>query len=96
MLRETATGVVFDLDGGEAGMLDEVFHGTWFKGDRRIESIRVHSALGGWLVHSCQSAPDQSGGACVPYGASTETFRAELTGFHQEWLTKLHASRAAR
>ncbi|MEV0975183.1 hypothetical protein [Microtetraspora glauca] len=96
MLRETATGVVFDLDEGEAGILDEVFHGTWFKGDRRIESIKAHAALGGRLVHGCPSVPDQSGGACVPNGASMETFRAELTGLRQEWLTKLYASRAAR
>ncbi|GLW98910.1 hypothetical protein [Microtetraspora sp. NBRC 16547] len=90
-----ATSVVFDLDEDEGGMLDEVYHGTWFNEYRRIESIKAHAALGGRLVHGCQSVPDQSGGACVPYGASMETFRAELAGFRQEWLAKVYACRAA-
>jgi hypothetical protein len=57
-----ATSVVFDLDDRTGGMLDEVYHGTWFTEHRRIESIKAHVALGGRLVHGCQSVPNQSGG----------------------------------
>jgi hypothetical protein len=64
-----ATSVVFDLDDQTGGMLDEVYHGTWFTEHRRIESIKAHVALGGRLVHGCQSVPNQSGGACVSYGS---------------------------
>lgn len=88
-----ATSVVFDLDDADGGMLDEVYHGTWFNEYRRLESIKAHAALGGRLVHGCQSVPNQSGGACVPYGASIDTFRTELTGFRREWLAKVYACR---
>jgi hypothetical protein len=57
-----ATSVVFDLDDEMGGTLDEVYHGGWFNEHRRIESIKAHAALGGRLVHGCQSVPDQSGG----------------------------------
>ncbi|GIH72830.1 hypothetical protein [Sphaerimonospora thailandensis] len=88
-----ATSVVFDLDEEEGGMLDEVYHGTWFNEYRRIESIKAHAALGGRLVHGCQSVPNQSGGACVPYGASMQTFRTELTRFREEWISQVYACR---
>ncbi|MEV4322200.1 hypothetical protein AB0J37_08225 [Microbispora rosea] len=90
-----ATSVVYELDEEEGGMLDEVYHGTWFNEYRRIESIKAHAALGGRLVHGCQSVPNQSGGACVPYGASMQTFRTELTSFREEWLAKVYACRTA-
>ncbi|WP_248962078.1 hypothetical protein [Sphaerisporangium perillae] len=88
-----ATSVVFDLDDADGGMLDEVYHGTWFNEYRRIESIKAHAALGGRLVHGCQSVPDQSGGACVPYGASMDNFRTELTRFREEWIAQVYACR---
>jgi hypothetical protein len=61
----------------------------------RIESIKAHVALGGRLVHGCQSVPNQSGGACVPYGASLKTFRAELSRFRAGWLDQVYAYRVA-
>lgn len=86
-----ATGVVFDLDDEKGGMLDEVYHGTWFNESRRIESIKAHAALGGRLVHGCQSVPNQSGGAVVPYGASIERFRKDLEAFRGEWLAAVRS-----
>ncbi|WP_062214106.1 hypothetical protein [Streptomyces sp. NBRC 109706] len=88
-----ATSVVFDLDETTGGMIDEVYHSTWFNESRRVESIKAHAALGGRLVHGCQSVPDQSGGACLPYGASIETFRTGLRAFRDEWLTAVYACR---
>lgn len=88
-----ATSVVFDLDDEEGRMLDEVYHGTWFNEYRRIESIKAHAALGGRLVHGCQSRPNQSGGACVPYGASMGIFRTELSSFRSEWISRVYACR---
>jgi hypothetical protein len=81
-----AAGVVFDLDEEAGQQLDEVYHGTWFNETRRIESIKAHAALGGRLVHGCQSAPNQSGGAVVPYGASIDRFRRDLDAFRDDWL----------
>ncbi|HEY2578080.1 MAG TPA: hypothetical protein VGI74_17395 [Streptosporangiaceae bacterium] len=88
-----ATSVVFDMDEQQGGMLDEVYHSTWFNESRRIESVKAHAALGGRLVHGCQSVPNQSGGACVPYGASIARFRDELGQFREQWLTAVYACR---
>jgi hypothetical protein len=89
-----ATSVVFDLHDTTGAMLDEVYHSTWFNESRRVESIKAHAALGGRLVHGCQSVPDQSGGACVPYGASITQFRKDLRTFRAEWLTAVRACRS--
>lgn len=91
-----ATSVVFDLDESQGGMLDEVYHSTWFNESRRIESVRAHTALGGRLVHGCQSVPNQSGGACVPYGASIDRFRDDLGQFRDQWITAVYACRPAQ
>lgn len=88
-----ATSVVFDLDDRTGGMLDEVYHGGWFNEHRRIESIKAHAALGGRLVHGCQSVPDQSGGVVTPYGASMATFRKELSGLKADWIARVYAHR---
>ncbi|MCQ4084432.1 hypothetical protein NGB36_28600 [Streptomyces sp. RB6PN25] len=86
-----ATSVVFDLDDEMGGMLDEVYHGGWFNEHRRIDSIKAHAALGGRLVHGCQSVPDQSGGVVAPYGASMTAFREDLTRFKAEWIAQVYA-----
>ncbi|MGI5468365.1 hypothetical protein [Streptomyces sp. CA-132043] len=88
-----ATSVVFDLDEAMGGLLDEVYHGGWFNEHRRIESIKAHAALGGRLVHGCQSVPDQSGGIVAPYGASMATFREDLAAFKTGWIARVYAHR---
>ena len=88
-----ATGAVFDLDDEAGQALDEVYHSTWFNESRRVESILAHAALGGRLVHGCQSTPNQSGGALVPYGGSIERFRADLASFRDGWLAEVQALR---
>lgn len=90
-----ATSVVFDLDDEMGGLLDEVYHGGWFNEHRRIESIKAHAALGGRLVHGCQSVPDQSGGAVAPYGASMANFRADLAQFKVGWIEQVYARRVS-
>lgn len=88
-----ATSVVFDLDDEAGGMLDEVYHGGWFNEHRRIEAIKAHAALGGRLVHGCQSVPDQSGGVVAPYGASMAAFRDDLAQFKAGWIDQVYAHR---
>ncbi|MFC0601199.1 hypothetical protein [Streptomyces palmae] len=88
-----ATSIVFDLDDETGGMLDEVYHGGWFNEHRRIESIKAHAALGGRLVHGCQSVPDQSGGVVAPYGASMAAFRDDLAAFKAGWIERVYAHR---
>ncbi|MEU3985721.1 hypothetical protein AB0F77_37630 [Streptomyces sp. NPDC026672] len=88
-----ATSVVFDLDDEMGAMLDEVYHGGWFNEHRRIESIKAHAALGGRLVHGCQSVPDQSGGVVAPYGASMPAFRDDLAAFKADWIEQVYAQR---
>jgi hypothetical protein len=88
-----ATSVVFDLDDETGGLLDEVYHGGWFNEHRRIESIKAHAALGGRLVHGCQSVPDQSGGVVAPYGASMTVFRDDLAAFKAGWIERVHVYR---
>lgn len=88
-----ATSVVFDLDEKMGGLLDEVYHGGWFNEHRRIESIKAHAALGGRLVHGCQSVPDQAGGVVAPYGTAMPTFREELAALKGEWIDRVYAHR---
>jgi hypothetical protein len=88
-----ATGAVFELDDTAGAALDEVYHSTWFNESRRNESTLAHAALGGRLVHGCQSVPNQSGGALVPYGASIDRFRADLASFRDGWLAQVQALR---
>jgi hypothetical protein len=92
----STTRAVFDLSDAEGDMLDEVYHGGWFNETRRLELVRAHTALGGRLVHGCQSVPSQTGGAVVPYGAPLERFRAELAAMKDEWLAAVEACRITK
>jgi hypothetical protein len=84
-----AVRVVYDLSPHEGEALDELYHGGFFNEYRRRESILAHAALGGRLVHGCQSKPDMSGGAVVPYGAPLETFRADLATLKHGWIDQV-------
>jgi hypothetical protein len=88
-----ATSAVFDLNDEMGGTLDEVYHGGWFNEHRRIESVKAHTALGGRLVHGCQSVPNQSGGVVAPYGASMANFRDDLAEFKAGWIEHVYAHR---
>jgi hypothetical protein len=90
-----AIPVVFDLDEQAGQVIDEAYHGTWFNESRRIESVKAHAALGGRLVHGCQSEANQTGGAVVPYGANIERFRQDLDGFRDEWLQAVRSLKAS-
>jgi hypothetical protein len=90
-----AIPVVFDLDEQAGQVIDEAYHGTWFNESRRIESVKAHAALGGRLVHGCQSEANQTGGAVVPYGANIERFRQDLDGFRDEWLAAVRSLKAS-
>lgn len=79
--------VVYDLDEPTVEKLDEVFHSGLFNENRRIESVKAHTALGGRLVHGCQSAPDRKGGVVAPYATPMDKFRDELNHFRDEWIT---------
>ncbi|MCX4750017.1 hypothetical protein OG455_31630 [Kitasatospora sp. NBC_01287] len=88
-----ATSVVFDLDTDMGEMLDEVYHGGWFNEHRRIEGIKAHTALGGRLVHGCQSKPSQSGGVVAPYGTAMAAFNKELTDLRGDWIAQVYSHR---
>lgn len=85
--------VVYGLTQTEAETLDELYHGGFFNEYRRIESIKAHAALGGRLVHGCQSEPNMSGGCVVPYGTDIAHFRTELDGFKHQWMDRIRARR---
>ncbi|WP_440098416.1 hypothetical protein [Streptosporangium sp. H16] len=89
----STTRAVFDLTDAEGDLLDEVYHGGWFNETRRLELVRAHTALGGRLVHGCQSVPNQTGGAVVPYGAPLEKFRSELATMKGSWIAAVEACR---
>lgn len=88
-----AAKIVFDLDTHAAEKLDELYHGAWFNEPRRIEQVKAHAALGGRLVHGCQSGQEQhmAGGCVAPYGADITEFRRELAGFRDEWVERVRA-----
>jgi hypothetical protein len=66
LARDTIGAAAPSVKAGIWRCAQEVYHSTWFNESRRIESVKAHAALGGRLVHGCQSVPNQSGGACVP------------------------------
>lgn len=88
-----AAKVVHDLDETEAETVDELYHGGWFNESRRIEQVLAHAALGGRLVHGCQSSTwkNMAGGAIVPFGADISRFREDLSRFRDEWVEKIRA-----
>jgi hypothetical protein len=90
-----ATSVVFDLDDEMGGTLDEVYHGGWFIEHRRIESIKAHAALGGRLVHGCQSVPDQSGGVVAEVRHRGTVGRDDLAAFKVGWIEQVYAHRVS-
>ncbi len=80
---------VFGLTHGEAEFVGDLHHGSFYNEERRVLSVRAHAALGGRLVHGCQSAPCMAGGAIVPYGADIDAFMRELESFKNEWMDTL-------
>jgi hypothetical protein len=84
-----AIPVVFDLDEQAGQIIDEAYHGTWFNEPRRIESVKAHAALGGRLVHGCQSNPNLSGGVVAPYGTNISVFRDELAAMREDWISAI-------
>jgi hypothetical protein len=83
--------VVFDLDEAQGERIDDLYHGGFFNEYRRRDAVRAHAALGGRLVHACQSSPNMSGGAVLPYGADLERFRSDLQAFKAEWIDSILA-----
>ncbi|WP_433144949.1 hypothetical protein ACQPZ8_01175 [Actinomadura nitritigenes] len=88
-----AAKVVYGLGTRDAEKLDELYHGAWFNEPRRIEQVKAHAALGGRLVHGCQSGTEQhmAGGCVAPYGADITEFRRELGAFRHEWIERVRA-----
>ncbi|MFV2196179.1 hypothetical protein [Nocardiopsis sp. LOL_012] len=58
---------------------------------QRIESVKAHTALGGRLVHGCQSAPSQRGGVVAAYGTPMNRFRDDLAGFRDMWIDRVRS-----
>lgn len=82
---------VFGLDQTEAEFVDDLYHGSFYNEERRVQSVKAHAALGGRLVHGCHSSPCMAGGAILPYGASVDAFMRELEGFKGEWMDAIRA-----
>lgn len=86
-----ACKVIYGLDHEEARLVDELYHGTWFDEARRVEATKANAALGGRLVHGCQSQIDMRGGAIVPFGVDLGEFRRELRQFGDDWIQRVEA-----
>jgi hypothetical protein len=85
--------VVYDLGPAEGARIDELYHGGIFNEYRRRDAVRAHAALGGRLVHACQSSANMSGGVVVPYGADLDRFRSDLDAFKGQWIHSILALR---
>ncbi|WP_131787478.1 hypothetical protein [Protofrankia symbiont of Coriaria ruscifolia] len=81
--------VVYDLDADGAERVDDLYHGGFFNEYRRVEAVKAHAALGGRLVHGCQSSANMSGGAVVPFGVDLDRFQADLSAFKRSWITSI-------
>ncbi|MCP5197404.1 MAG: hypothetical protein H6974_11565 [Gammaproteobacteria bacterium] len=82
---------VFDLTNDESDHVDELYHGGFYMESRRADATRAHTALGGRLVHGCQSKPNMAGGCVVSYGASLNGFYADLNSFRRQWIQAIRA-----
>lgn len=80
---------VFDLSFEQTVVVDELYHGTFFNEERRVESIKAHASLGGRLVHGCSGSPNQAGGCVVEYGTDVESFHSHLRVLKAEWLAEI-------
>lgn len=86
-----AARIVYDLGPDDARRIDELYHGGWFNESRRIEQVKAHAALGGRLVHGCQSGGNMAGGCVAPYGADIARFREQLGTRRDEWIMRVRA-----
>ena len=88
-----AVKVVYGFTTERAELIDELYHGGWFNEPRRMEQVKAHAALGGRLVHGCQSGTEinMAGGCVAPYGADIERFRRDLGQFRDEWVRRVRA-----
>jgi len=77
---------VFGLSSADEKRVDELFHGGFFNGLRLREQTRAHVALGGKLVHGCQSSGNGSGGCVVSYGTDTAVMQSELLNLRPRFL----------
>ncbi|KJE21371.1 putative aminoglycoside phosphotransferase [Frankia torreyi] len=87
----TTARVVFDLDADDAERIDALYRGGFFNEYRRLTTVKAHAALGGRFVHGCQSSPNMSGGAVVPYGVDLTRFRTDLGAFKRDWIDRILA-----
>ena len=78
--------MVFGLSAADEQRVDELFHGGFFNGLRLREQTRAHVALGGKLVHGCQSSGNGAGGCVVSYGTDTSVMQSELLNLRPRFL----------
>ncbi|MFC5183199.1 hypothetical protein [Actinomadura harenae] len=88
-----AAHVVYGLGTEEAELIDELYHGSWFNEPRRVEQVKAHVALGGRLIHGCQSGTEvnMAGGCVAPFGVDIAAFRRELNAFRDAWVEQVRA-----
>lgn len=84
-----ASQKVFNLSDEESMQLDELYHGGFYTESRRVDGIKAHVALGGRLVHGCQSAADMAGGCVLEYGANIQGFHNDLASFRDNWISMI-------
>lgn len=77
---------VFELSADDERRVDELFHGGFVNGLRLREQTRAHVALGGKLVHGCQSSGNGAGGCVVSYGTDTLVMQSELLNLRPRFL----------
>lgn len=87
--------LVYGLDEEKSEHIDELYHSAWFNEPRRQELTLAHAAIGGRLVHGCQSGTqvNQTGGCVAPYGADIAGFRAALGPVRDALVDKIERMR---
>jgi hypothetical protein len=80
--------LVYGLSATDEQRVDELFHGGFFNALRLREQTRAHVALGGRLVHGCQSSGNGSGGCVVGYGTDVAVMQKELLALRPGFLNQ--------
>jgi hypothetical protein len=85
-----AAKVGHGLTTADAETVNDLYHGGWFNEPRRIEQVLPHAALGGRLIHGCQSSTEitMADGAVASPGADIYRFRADVAHFRDAWVAK--------
>lgn len=82
---------VFDLSKQEAEDIDNLYHSSMLYFGSQNDWLKAHTALGGILLHACQSVPDLRGGVVCAYGTNRKALAMDFDAHADEWINEMNS-----